>query len=77
MLFPSVQREAFEEIRSVCGDRVPTIDDIKNMPYIEATMNEVCRWFPAPILGIPHALSRDEIYKDRVLKKGSVIISNV
>ncbi|KAG8901244.1 hypothetical protein FRC00_008288, partial [Tulasnella sp. 408] len=35
-LFPGVQAKAQAEIRSVVGNRIPTIEDYANMPYLQA-----------------------------------------
>jgi len=40
--FPEVQKKAHEEIDRVVGsERAPTIEDIENMPYIQAIIKEV------------------------------------
>ena len=40
--FPDVQRKAQEEIDRVVGpDRMPTIEDLEHMPYIQAIIHEV------------------------------------
>jgi hypothetical protein len=39
---PEVQRKAQQEIDNVIGaDRMPVIDDIKKLPYVQAVINEV------------------------------------
>ena len=39
---PEVQRKAQQEIDNVIGlDRMPVIDDIKRLPYVQAVINEV------------------------------------
>lgn len=51
-LYPEVQRKAQEEIDRVVGnDRLPTIADRPNLPYIEALIKEVLRWNPVAPLG--------------------------
>lgn len=40
--YPEAQRKAHEEIdRVVGGDRLPTLDDLKHLPYIRAMISEV------------------------------------
>jgi cytochrome P450 len=55
-LFPEVQKRAQEEIDSIVGrDRLPTYNDRIHLPYCEALMLEVLRWFPVvPIGGCLH-----------------------
>ena len=50
-LFPEIQRRAQAEIDAVIGtDRLPTLDDFDNLPYIHAIAKEVTRWQPvAPL----------------------------
>jgi len=38
---PEVQRKAQEEIDHTIGDRIPRLDDIKNLSYIQAIIKEV------------------------------------
>lgn len=41
---PEVQRRAQEELDRVVGsDRLPTLDDRLNLPYIEGVVNESLR----------------------------------
>ena len=46
------QRLAQEEIDRVIGtERLPTINDRPNLPYVNALIKEVMRWNPAVPLG--------------------------
>ncbi|KAA1470233.1 cytochrome P450 [Dentipellis sp. KUC8613] len=78
VLNPEVQRKAQEEIDAVIPpDRVPTLDDLRDLPYIEAVIKEVYRWLvPAPI-GVPHAVMEDDVYNGYFIPKGTVIIASV
>lgn len=52
-LHPDIQRKAQQEIDSVVGkDRLPSLDDRENLPYVEAVMREVFRINPVAPLGI-------------------------
>jgi cytochrome P450 len=45
VLYPGVQRRAQAELDVVIGrDRLPTIDDMPRLPYIEALCKELMRW---------------------------------
>jgi cytochrome P450 len=42
VVFPEVQRKAHEEIDRVIGsERAPRLDDIENLPYVQAIVKEV------------------------------------
>jgi cytochrome P450 len=42
--FPEVHQKVQEEIDRVVGsERMPELDDFKNLPYLQAVINEVCR----------------------------------
>lgn len=46
-MYPEVQAKAFEEINQVIGqDRLPTPEDIDNLPYLGALWTETLRWSP-------------------------------
>ncbi|KAI8950858.1 putative O-methylsterigmatocystin oxidoreductase [Xylaria longipes] len=73
----SVQRAAHEEIMRVVGpDRLPTYDDIKDLPYIRACIKEVLRLCPFPVWGIKHYTDADIVYKNHVIPKGTVVLAN-
>ncbi|KAJ7910247.1 putative monooxygenase [Mycena leptocephala] len=67
MLNPDVQAKARKEID----------DDKASLPYIRSIMAEVLRWNPAVPMGIPHSLTKDDIYEGMHLPKGSLMIPNV
>jgi cytochrome P450 len=46
-MHPEAQAKAFEEIDRVIGqDRLPTLEDLDNLPYLEALLKETLRWSP-------------------------------
>ena len=52
MVYPETQRKAQAEIDRVIGnDRLPTLADMPNLPYIEALVKEVFRWHVVAPLG--------------------------
>ena len=76
-LYPDVQRKAQEEVRNVVGKaRLPTFADRREMPYIEAVINEVYRLNPVGPTGLPHRSSQDDVYEGYFIPKGSIIIPN-
>ncbi|EGN98514.1 hypothetical protein SERLA73DRAFT_169465 [Serpula lacrymans var. lacrymans S7.3] len=77
-LFPDVQKKAQAEIDSVIGtNRLPTIADRQDLPYINAMVLEVLRWHVLGPLGVAHASSEDDVYNGFFIPKGSIIVPNI
>ncbi|KAG1733188.1 cytochrome P450 [Suillus paluster] len=75
--YPDVQRRAQTEIDSVIGsDRLPMFEDRASLPYVESVLRETFRWHPVAPLGIPHAISSDDIYDGYFIPKGATVICN-
>lgn len=52
VLFPEAQEKAQAEIDAIVGrDRLPTLADRPNLPYVEALVEEVMRWAPVVPMG--------------------------
>ncbi|KAE8316600.1 cytochrome P450 [Aspergillus transmontanensis] len=66
------------ELDSVVGrDRLPTFEDIPNLPYLRAFSKEVLRWRPVAVLGgTPHACSEDDYYRGYYIPQGTVMLGN-
>ncbi|CAA7262436.1 unnamed protein product [Cyclocybe aegerita] len=78
ILNPSIQEKAHAEIEAVVGkDRLPTINDRPNLPYIRSIITEVLRSSPAIPLCLPHCASQDDIYNGLLIPKGSMIMPNI
>ena len=53
VLNPEVQQKAQAQIQAVIGsERLPSFDDMANLPYIVAIVKECLRWQPVVALGI-------------------------
>jgi cytochrome P450 len=75
---PEVQRKAQAELDRVVGrQRLPDFSDMENLPYINAIVKEVIRWFPIVPLGIPHAATAEDEYRGMRIPKGSAIFPNL
>ncbi|TFK65534.1 cytochrome P450 [Pluteus cervinus] len=76
-LYPDVQRKAREEILRVVGtNRLPNLQDRPSLPYLDAIFREILRWRPPVPLGIPHKVSRDEVYNGHFIPAGTIILTN-
>ena len=62
VLNQDAQQKAQAEIQNVVGhERLPTLDDRKDLPYVNALIKEVLRWAPPAPIGAfinAHILSR-------------------
>ncbi|RAH67093.1 cytochrome P450 [Aspergillus aculeatinus CBS 121060] len=77
VIFPDVARAAQAELDRVCGDRLPDLNDVPELPYIRACAKETLRWMPGFLLGIPHATTQEDTYLGYRIPKGATVIMNV
>ncbi|KAK2603632.1 hypothetical protein QQS21_004213 [Conoideocrella luteorostrata] len=77
IVFPEVAKNAQVEIDRVCGDRLPNLNDVPDLPYIRACIKESLRWMPATALGVPHAVTQDDFYMGYHIPKDAGVILNV
>lgn len=72
---PDKQRKAQEEIDRVVGrDRMPSFEDQADLIYVGALVKEVQRWRPVIAGGLAHATTKDDIFQDYFIPKGSTVI---
>ncbi|OSC96472.1 cytochrome P450 [Trametes coccinea BRFM310] len=78
VMYPDQLRKAQEELDRVTGtDRLPTISDRGNLPYVTALIKEVMRWRPVLPLGLARATAADDTYRGYTIPKGTIVIPNV
>ncbi|KAI0174355.1 putative cytochrome P450 [Pestalotiopsis sp. NC0098] len=77
VIYPDVAKKAQAELDRVCGDRMPDLNDVPNLPYIRACAKESLRWMPGFMLGVPHAVTQDDMYMGYRIPKNSTVIMNV
>ncbi|EAQ92026.1 hypothetical protein CHGG_00261 [Chaetomium globosum CBS 148.51] len=76
--FEYVQRKAQEELDRVVGtDRLPTFEDRPNLPYINALVKEVTRWWPIAPMGFPHTATEDVEFNGLHIPKGAYLLPAV
>ncbi|KAF8268841.1 cytochrome P450 [Lactarius quietus] len=77
MVYPEVQQKARDEIDAVVGrERLPSFEDRKSLPFIDAMCMEILRWRPVLPLAAPHAASEDGFYEGFFIPKGALVIGN-
>ncbi|KAG9080452.1 hypothetical protein FRC06_006564 [Ceratobasidium sp. 370] len=78
ILFADVQAKAQHEIDLVIGsNRLPTMEDRAQLPYIERLIEELLRWRPIAPNGAPHVCYKDDIYKGYHIPKGAIVLGNI
>ncbi|KAG2080717.1 cytochrome P450 [Suillus discolor] len=55
---------------------MPCLDNRASLPYLDAILREVLRWYPPFPLGIPHATSNDDVYDGHFIPKGAMVMVN-
>ena len=71
---PHVLEKARKLTDDVIGNRtarLPTLDDRKHLPYIEAIIRETLRWRQVAPLGVPHTTTEDDVFKGYFIPKGT------
>ncbi|KAK6380079.1 hypothetical protein LTS17_005267 [Exophiala oligosperma] len=78
VLNPDSMERAQEEIDRVVGrERLPTWDDQASLPYITAMIHELHRWATATPMAFLHSTSEADVYREKSIPKGAVVIANV
>ncbi|OCH86637.1 cytochrome P450 [Obba rivulosa] len=76
-LNPDKQRLAQAEIDAVIGDdRLPTVEDRPNLPYVNAVIKETMRWQPVNPLGVGRRSAEDDFYNGYYIPKDTIVVPN-
>ncbi|KAL1721430.1 cytochrome P450 [Schizophyllum commune] len=74
---PEVQKKAKAELSAVLEpDRLPNLSDREHLPYIERVVQETFRLRVTFVAGVPRRAMEDDMYKDMLIPKGSLILTN-
>ncbi|GAP92623.2 putative cytochrome P450 oxidoreductase [Rosellinia necatrix] len=77
-IYPEAQERGQEEIDRIIGkDRLPTLADRENLPYIDAIVKETFRWNPLVPMGLPHESTEDDVCEGYSIPKGSMVFANI
>ncbi|RPD69164.1 cytochrome P450 [Lentinus tigrinus ALCF2SS1-7] len=74
---PLIQKCAQNALDTIVGpDRLPTMEDKPDLPYITAIVKECLRWRSVVPLSVPHMAIQEDEYKGYRIPVGSLVISN-
>lgn len=74
---PDALRKAQQEIDAVVGPgQLPAFEDEEQLPYVTAVVKETLRWWPVSPMGVPHAVTEEDIYRGYRIPAGTIIIVN-
>ncbi|KAF9644779.1 cytochrome P450 [Thelephora ganbajun] len=77
MNWPEAQKRAQEEVEMVIGpDRIPAVQDIDDLPYVQALIKETHRWRPTVPLALPHTTIGNILYKEYVIPQDTEVYVN-
>ena len=77
-LYPEVQKAAQAELDTVVGaGRLPEFADRDKLPYINAVMKEIMRWYPVVPLGLARLNTADDVYNGYLIPEGSIVMVNI
>ncbi|KAK0617637.1 cytochrome P450 [Immersiella caudata] len=71
---PEWQAAVQREIDEVCQGRLPTLDDVPNLPILRACIKETMRWRPNVPTGVAHETEVDDVYNGYFIPKGTRIL---
>ncbi|KAG2211120.1 hypothetical protein INT46_004496 [Mucor plumbeus] len=75
---PKVQDRAFHEIKDAIGlERLPGSQDEPLLPYLQCIIMETLRLRPPAPIAIPHATSKDDVYKHWFIPKDTIVVMNL
>ncbi|KAH8806802.1 cytochrome P450 [Flagelloscypha sp. PMI_526] len=74
--YPQVQKQAQLELDKVVGrERIPNFNDFEQLPYVHAIVMELMRWVPVVPIGLPHVTTRDDVYEEYFIPKGTLCVT--
>ncbi|KAJ8727454.1 hypothetical protein PYW07_001573 [Mythimna separata] len=78
LLQPEIQDKIHEEIDRVVGrDRLPNLDDRRNMPYLEACIRETMRYDTTVPLSVPHRAMKDTTLGGYDVGEGTMVSAHL
>lgn len=76
LLNPDCIQRVQQELDAVVGLRMPTVQDISQLPYLTAFLHELLRFRPILPTGFPHAATQDDEYNGFRVPRAAQIVTN-
>ena len=73
--YPEWQARGQAEVDAICGDRLPSVEDMERMPVVRALIRETFRWRSPVPFGVPHCLDENDEYEGYRIPKGSQVFA--
>ncbi|XP_077990660.1 cytochrome P450 2J4-like [Glandiceps talaboti] len=78
VLHPEIQDKVQFELDRVIGQhRSPSMEDIAELPYIEAVISEIQRFSAIAPLAVPHVVCKDIIFHGYFIPKDTLVLANL
>ena len=74
-LYPDIQEKCYQEVMSVLGDRLPTAEDRKQLPYLDATIKEFQRVSNVVPAGLDHYFRETCNIEGYTIPKGTSVFT--
>lgn len=71
---PDVEAKLYEEVSSVLGGRMPTLEDLETMTYTDNVLKEAMRLYPPAWSLMAREIIEDMPLGDEIIPKGSVML---
>ena len=76
-LHPKVQTKCQNELSEIIGEKPPTIEDMKDLKFIMATVMEIQRYSIVAQASLPHYLLHDTTVNQYKFQKGTIFFCNL
>ncbi|CAI7604617.1 unnamed protein product [Penicillium discolor] len=76
-LFPEASAQARAELDEATSNtgRMPHLEDLAQMPYVRALIQESLRWWVIAPVGLPHALTEDDEYGGYHIPRATMVLA--
>ena len=72
-----IQQRAQQELDRVCPNRLATLSDRPQLPFVESVIMEVLRYHPASPTGVPHRSEKEDTFEGKRIPAGSIMLYNI